>query len=262
MTYPPQQPGPYGQDPQGQPDPYGQQQPYGQPGYGQQPGQQPAWGQPQGYDQTQQYGQVPQDPYNAPDPYSQQQQQQFGGYGPGGVPPKSNTGKIVAIVAIALLVLGGAGTGVYFLTKGDDKPSTTAGTDSTSSAKPKPTTTEEEPTESSEETTTTTKKSSGGGGAGGGGADIAAAGQKYADAVNAKDEAAAKALTCDGTDPGIMYTSVTDGGADAKVTVVGEPTLYGDENGKVDTEVVIGGSSPIKFPIVFEKKSKGWCVSL
>ncbi|MGQ0839030.1 hypothetical protein [Actinokineospora sp.] len=92
MTYPPQQPGPYGQDP------YGQQQ----PGYGQQP-----------------------------DPFAQQPAYQgFGGYpGPGGPPqpPKrDNTGKIVAIVLIALLVLGGAGVGVYFLTKGDDKPTTAA----------------------------------------------------------------------------------------------------------------------------------------
>ncbi|MBC6450611.1 hypothetical protein [Actinokineospora xionganensis] len=255
MTYPPQQPGPYGQDPHGQPDPYGQQ-PYGQP---------PTWGQPQGYDQTQQYGQVPPDPYNAPDPYSQQQQQQYGGYGPGGEPPKSNTGKIVAIVAIALLVLGGAGTGVYFLNKSSDKPSTTAGTDQSTSAKPRPTTTEDEPTETTEETTTTTTTKKAGGGGGAGTADIAALAEKYADAVNAKDEAAATALTCSGTDPGILYTSVADAGAEdveVKATVAGEPSLIGAENAKVDIDVVIGGSSPLKFPIVLEKRPKGWCVSI
>ncbi|SDI05964.1 hypothetical protein SAMN05192558_101818 [Actinokineospora alba] len=94
MTYPPQQPGPYG--PQG---PYGQQ----------------------------------------PDPFAGQTAYQgLGGYPGGGEPPApKNTGKIVAIVAIAVLVLGGGGAAAYFLTKGDDKPSTAAPASSESS-KPEP----------------------------------------------------------------------------------------------------------------------------
>ncbi|MBC6450612.1 hypothetical protein [Actinokineospora xionganensis] len=96
MTYPPQQPGPFG--PQGPQGPYGQQP----------------------------------DPFAAQPPY-----QGLGGYPGGGEPPApKNTGKIVAIVAIAVLVLGGAGVGVFFLTKGGDKPPAAA--PATSEANPDP----------------------------------------------------------------------------------------------------------------------------
>jgi hypothetical protein len=57
-----------------------------------------------------------------------------------------------------------------------------------------------------------------------------------------------------------MYTSVAPNGGTVKV--VGEPEIYGSAGGKVDTQVVVANSDPIDFPIVFEKKSKGWCVSL
>jgi len=147
MTYPPQQPGGYGQ----QPDPYGQQpggqQPYGQPQQGGQPyGQQPGgWNQapqsggfpaagqggypqqqPGGYPQQQsdqfgqqQYGQQPQygQPGQQPGQYGQQPGGQFGGYG-AEPPKKKKTGLIVGI-AIAAVVLLGGGTGlVLWLTSG------------------------------------------------------------------------------------------------------------------------------------------------
>ncbi|GAA3058710.1 hypothetical protein [Actinokineospora globicatena] len=124
MTYPPQQPGPYGQQPQ-------------QPGgFGNQP-QQPG-------------GQFP--------PTSQFPQQ--GGYqglggfpGGGGQPPKQkNTGKIVAIVIIAVLVLGGAGVGVYFLTK-DSKNGAGGGGSTTTTSAPKTTGKKS----ATDEPTTTTK---------------------------------------------------------------------------------------------------------
>lgn len=120
MTYPPQQPGPYGQQPDNS----------GGYGYQQQPG---------GYGQ--------------PDPYTQQTQYQGLGGFPGGPPPppKSSTGKIVAVVVIALLVLGGAGVGVYFLTK--DSGNTTAGPEQTSSAAPPE-------TETSQRTTTSRRTTS------------------------------------------------------------------------------------------------------
>ncbi|OLF18089.1 flagellar basal body-associated FliL family protein [Actinophytocola xanthii] len=111
MTYPPQQPGPYGSDPYGQQPqspPYGQ--PQQQPPYGGQPS--PPYGQPQ----------VPQ--------YGGQTSYQGLGYG-GGQPPeppkKRNTGMIVAIVLIALLVLGGGGVALYLLTKDDDKQTASEG---------------------------------------------------------------------------------------------------------------------------------------
>lgn len=86
MTYPPQRPrpGPY--------HPYGQQQasqPYGS--HGQQTG------------------------YPGPGGYPGDS-----GY-PGDEPPrKGRTGLIVAIVLVAVLVLGGAGAAIYFVTTGDD----------------------------------------------------------------------------------------------------------------------------------------------
>jgi hypothetical protein len=131
MTYPQQ---PYGQ----QPDPYGQGQ--------QQPGQYGGYQQPTptgGYPQQggpQQGGQ-----YGGYDPTQQYQQPQYGGYpgggqyggGYGGPPEKKNTGMIVAIVAIVVLVLGGLGiTGFvapgFFLS--DDQKTGGGGGDPTSSA--------------------------------------------------------------------------------------------------------------------------------
>lgn len=119
MTTPPYQQGPYGQP----------NDPYGQGGYGQQrPPQQPQYGQPRyggqyggANDQTQAFGRAPQAPYGA----TQQWPGAGGGYGgmtPPPEPPKRNTGMIVAIATIAVLVLAGAGVGLYFLNKdgGDD----------------------------------------------------------------------------------------------------------------------------------------------
>jgi hypothetical protein len=62
----------------------------------------------------------PQQP-GQPGPYGQSSYQGLGSYpgGPGG-PEKRNTGKIVAIVVIAVLVLGGGGVATYFLTRGGD----------------------------------------------------------------------------------------------------------------------------------------------
>jgi len=102
MTYPPQQPGPYGpQDPYGQQQPYGQQpqqpqQPYGQQPYGQ--GQQP-YGQPQQYGAPQ-WGQQP-------------------GYPVGPPPKKSRTGLITTLVIVAVLVIGGGGVAAFLLLKKD-----------------------------------------------------------------------------------------------------------------------------------------------
>lgn len=104
MTYPPQQPGPYGQPEQ----PYGQQ-------WGPQPGQQ-QWGQPYG---PQQWGQQP---------YGQQWSQQHGpqqwgqpgGFGGGPPPPKKNrtalwaslSGGAVVVIA-ALLITGFVAPGFF-----------------------------------------------------------------------------------------------------------------------------------------------------
>ncbi len=151
MTYPPQQPGGYGQDPYGQQGGYPQSGPQPQQGYpgggqyGQQPGQygQDPYGQQGGYPQsgpqpqqghpgaTQQFGQ--------PDPYGQQQggynaYPQEGGYGE---PPKEKkTGLIVGIAIGAVVLVGGGVTAlVIALNSGDDNP-TAAPPASSSSAAP------------------------------------------------------------------------------------------------------------------------------
>ncbi|MGH3758876.1 hypothetical protein [Actinophytocola sp.] len=99
MTYPPQQPGPYGQDP------YGQQPPPQTPPYGGQ----------SSYQGLGSYGPPPPPP----------------------PPKKRNTGMIIAIVLIVLLVLGGGGVAIYVLTK-EDK-TTTADSDQTSDQTSAPT---------------------------------------------------------------------------------------------------------------------------
>jgi hypothetical protein len=122
MTYPPQQPGPYGpQDPYGRQNPHGQQPP-GQP-YGQQPPGQPPYGQQQPYGQPQ---------YGAP------QWGQQPGFPPGPPPRKSRTGLITVLVIVAVLVVGGGGVAAFLLLKddggggggtaggGDDTPRATA----------------------------------------------------------------------------------------------------------------------------------------
>lgn len=98
MTYPPQQPGPYG--PQ---DPYGQQQPYGQQPYGQQPQ----------YGASQQYG--------AP---------QWGQPPVGPPPKKSKTGLIVTLIVVAVLVVGGGGVAAFLLLKDDGDGSAREAADS------------------------------------------------------------------------------------------------------------------------------------
>gem|GEM_PF-2442072 len=138
MSYPPQQPGPYG-DPYGQqwgqqygqqPDPYGQQ-------WGQQYGQQPD---PYGQQWGQQYGQQP-------DPYGQQGQfgPPPGGMPPGGMPPQPpqkkgktalwvSLGSVGVLAVVALLVTGFAAPG-FFLSEDDDGGTSAEGGDDGSGAK-------------------------------------------------------------------------------------------------------------------------------
>jgi flagellar basal body-associated protein FliL len=114
MTYPPQQPDPYGAQ-RRRPGPYGQQppprpHPYGQPPQPPPPPPppqlEPFAGQP-GYVGLGSYSDEEPDEPSPPPPPPQR-------------PSKpSGPGKIIAIVVVAVLLLGGAGAGVWFLTKGD-----------------------------------------------------------------------------------------------------------------------------------------------
>jgi hypothetical protein len=88
MTYPPQPPGPYGQQPP--------QGPYNQGPYNQGP-----------------Y------PYQQPNtPWAQGPQ---GGFPVGPPPKKPRTGLITSLIIVAILVVGGGGVGAYFLLSNDKK---------------------------------------------------------------------------------------------------------------------------------------------
>jgi hypothetical protein len=220
MTYPPQpgQPAPQ--------NPYGQQP--GQPG---QYGQQPQPGQPGQYGQPPQYGQQP---------YGGQP-----GYPGGGPPPKkSRTGLIIGIVLAAVLVLGGGSVAVWQLTKGDDSGKGASG-DTSQSANP--------PSEGSDQTSGSDP--SGGNEDPGGQAAVTAAAEKYADAINNKDEAAATEVMCDkSSGAGTLYTSIN---GQAKVSL-------GDTKMASDTTATVGfileGASGDPLLIPFEFTDGAWCV--
>ena len=135
------QPGPYGQQPYGQP-PYGQP-PYGQPPYGQQPYGQPAYGQ-QPYGQPA-YGQQP---YGQP-PYGPGQQWAP----PGGQPPKGNKNTVIALIVAGVVVLADVGVALWLLL-GDNDDSSAASSTIPSS------TTAEETTSSSYSSSTSSRSSS------------------------------------------------------------------------------------------------------
>jgi hypothetical protein len=220
MTYPPQQPGPYGQQP------------------------------PQGP-----YGQQP-DPFGAQPPY-----QGFGGYPGGGEPPApKNTGKIVAIIAIAVLVLGGAATGVYFLTKGDDKGSTAAPTSSEPKAEPSGS---EEPTKSESKKPSPTSGSSSGG---------ANSPEKiveaYISAYQEKDFSKVTAEACDaykkkyGTDTSKLEGELSK--YEVKGEAKGEPEVKGSiATAEIDLELTPEGGEPkpahIRIKIVKEDGAWRFC---
>ncbi|MET9230827.1 hypothetical protein [Lentzea sp. NPDC003310] len=139
MTYPPQQPGPYGQQPPPG-GPYGQQPP--QPGpYGQQPGQygQPQQPGPHGQQPPPGYGPPPQQGYQQqpppghgqPGPQGRQPFGQHGGFG-GPPPSKRNNGLIAAVVVLAVLVIVGGIGYPYLFKPGSDSDDTAAATSQTS----------------------------------------------------------------------------------------------------------------------------------
>ncbi len=176
--YPGSEPPPYGpyssQAPGGPPPPPGSYPPgapqdapppYGPPSYGPEPSYGPGYGPPS----DPSYGPAPQ-PYGAPSdpsygppagqdpaqagyggyqPGQGQYPQQQGGYVPsyaggpyGGAPKGGSGGKVVAIVASAVVVVGLVVGGVFLLTRDKGDPvatSSSSSTKSTSTTKPKPT---------------------------------------------------------------------------------------------------------------------------
>jgi hypothetical protein len=225
MTYPQQ---PYGQ----QPDPYGQ---------GQQPGQYGGYQQPQGgyqqpggqqYDPTAQY---PQPQYGGGYDQGAQYPQyggfpggQYGGSGYGGPPEKKNTGMIVAVVAIVVLVLGGLGiTGFvapgFFLS--DDKNNAGGGGGGTS------------------ETSTTQEES---------GADAFI--DQLVEATDTQDASTLQDLACSDAEPNVQSAiddindvsaaelKDTEEVSDTEVTAIVDVTTTDNDHGDYEASVVKNGS--------------------
>lgn len=252
MTYPPQQPDPYGQQPHSGGFPaqgggYGQQP---QGGYGQQPqggyGQQPGgYGQPPGG-------------YGAPDPYGQQPPYGGGPGGPGGgygepEPPKSNTGKIAAIIAAVVLLIGGAVAVTGFWKPGfflsDDKQ--TSGDQQTTTQPPLTTAPSTVPTDISTPSTAPSGDSS---------ADAAQIEQIAAtviDGLNKKDAETVKPVSCnpdaekqsdyDKFPPGVTWS------VDGSASVTGETATI---------PIKASGSGGSKTSTLnFQKKDGQWCAA-
>lgn len=209
-----------------------------------------------------------------PMPTGQQPTVSYGFPGGPAEPPvrKSKAGLITAIVVGAVLVLGGGGTGIYFLTKSDDNPKgNAAGTSQSGSPSGNPSAPQSGPASgsnapsesppsnqapSSGPAAPTTGQGGGGGTPGPDDAAIVQTAEKYVKAVTGKDEAGAKAVTCD-NDPGLLYNSAE------KVEVVGKPEKYGDDTASINVKVSLGGGTePIdNFPLFMDKKNNAWCIS-
>lgn len=196
----------------------------------------------------------------------------YGTYPNGGTgdppPPRSKAGIITAAVVGGALLLGGVGAGIYFLTKGDDPQPAASSSSSRATVPPtQGSSTPQQPSGSANvpppvsDTTAASvppppppPPTSGGGGSPDDAA-ISQVAEKYAKAVTAKDEAAAKSATCD-NEPGLLYASAE------KVEVVGKPEKFGDDSASVPVKISIGASDPIEnFPLFMDKKDNGWCIS-
>jgi hypothetical protein len=237
MTYPPQQPGPYGSDP-----------------YGQQP-QSPPYGQPQ----QSPYGGQPSPPYGQPQAqYGGQTAYQGLGYGGGGQPPeppkKRNTGMIVAIVLIVLIVLGGGGVAVYLLTKDDDKQTASGDTDPSQSQSPsEDTQPSDEDTATEEPTDDGEEPADDGGDASNSPDDVR---QAYMDAYESKsftevvNSACAAYKSEYGTDTSALEKQLDP--FEITATADGEPQINGNTaTANIDLELSKGGTT--EKPSIFIK---------
>lgn len=246
MTYPPQPP-----------DPYGQQYPPPppQPGYGQQypppnPYQQPYPQQPPAYPQQPPYGQFGQQPP---------------GLYPGGVPPRpprSNVGKVVAIMAGAVVLLGLAIGGVVWFNAANASQTTVSVATSTTH---RPSTT------TSHRTPSTTRSNPGGGtGSGGGGAPAGspqALADAFAAAVNHHDVSGAVALVCATDRDGyqkVAQSSNSIFGPNAQVTMTVKGVQQSDSthaSASMHTEGTVNGepgSKDTSLPMV--QQGGNWAV--
>lgn len=266
MTYPPQQPGPYGPGSPGQPPSGGfpGQQP---PGYGPPPGRQTPQGPPPGqYGPPQgpgQYGPAPGQAHYGPGPHGTAQFGQPDPWGQSGgfdgrEPPKKKTGLIIGIVAAVVLLLATLGiTGFVapgFFLSDDVPPATNTSNGSPTSEVPAPGTGGAPPKPSI--------KPNPGTGAPGAPADPAEAAavkqvaQDAADAFNSRDVDGVRELACDPSD--VKDEEMSKVKEDAKMEVIGEPTIAG-ETASIPVRFSEGDRSD-EVPLRLRKRDGGWCI--
>jgi hypothetical protein len=159
---------------------------------------------------------------------------------------------MIVTVVVAVLVLAGAALAVFLFTKDDSGDTASVG--QTTSAKPGPVA----PTGASPPGSTDPSTPPGGGSGAGGDAEIVRVAEAYAEAVNARKESTAEELTCDKTDPGVLYQSTASG---QEVQVTGRPEMSGSDSAFVDFGVSTSGTEPINIPILLENNG-GWCIAI
>jgi len=151
--------------------------------------------------------------------------------------------KIAISTAIAVLVLGGIGTTVYFLTRADDKPAASQGNAGGAGAAPDG--------KQSGATPAGNPPAAGPSAAEAGNAKQVA--QQAVQAFNAHDLQAMKKISCD---PGAVPDNLLP---ETKVELVGDPELTGDA-GTVELKVMMGDQSTTT-PLPLLKHNGVWCVN-
>jgi hypothetical protein len=184
----------------------------------------------------------------------------------GPAPRKSRARMITALVVAAVLVLGGAGVGIYLATRDEDPANTSAANPTTTSSRspdqtspsesggvsvpPGATPTGTPPDQSGQPEQPSEQPGS---------VDPAVleTAQRYAKAVSDKDENTAKSLSCDNQQAGILFDE------SVKVEVIGKTQMLDANSATVDVKVTIGQADPLEgFPLLLNREPpKGWCVT-
>jgi flagellar basal body-associated protein FliL len=158
---------------------------------------------------------------------------------------KLSTRAIAIVVAIALVVLAGVGTGIYFLTK-DDTPAASGA----APAGGQPT----DPPSGSSGATPTGPGSTGAGATPAEVSSVKVVAEKAIAAINSHDPAQLKLVSCDPEAIG----PVEGAPPEAKAELVSTPELTGD-TATVEVKLTIGEQSTTT-PLPLRKQNGTWCV--
>jgi hypothetical protein len=158
---------------------------------------------------------------------------------------KLSTRAIVVAAAIALVVLAGVGTGIYFLTR-DDTPTASGETVAGQPTEP--------PAGSSGAATPTVPGSSGGEAPPAEVSSVKVVAEKAIAAINSHDPEQLKLISCDPEAVGPVEGSPPE----AKAELVSAPELTGD-TATVEVKLTIGEQSTTT-PLPLRKQNGTWCV--